>query len=176
MKQEIRKQTLEKRNSLTKDQIIEKSKKIKEKLFSSHSYKTAKTIMFYVSFGSEVSTEEMIKEALEEKKVCVPITEDHTIIPSLIEKYEDLDKKGKYNILEPSIMKKINKDNIDLVIVPGVAFDKELHRIGYGKGYYDKFMKDIKAKKIGLAFSEQIVELTPKDEWDVKLDKVISEV
>jgi len=173
MKYIIRKQTLEKRNALTKDDIKVKSLKIKEKLFSSHSYKAAKTIMFYVSIGSEVSTEEMIKESLEEKKVCVPITLNHNIIPSLIESFEDLDKKGKYNIPEPSVIKKINKDKIDLVIVPGVVFDKELHRIGYGQGYYDKFMSDIKAKKIGLAFNIQIVDIIPKEEFDVKLDKVI---
>ena len=176
MKQISRRVILNKRNRLTKDKIIEKSAIIKEKLFSSHAYKTAKTIMFYVSFGSEVKTDDMITEALEEKKVCVPVTDDHHITPALIESYEDLNKKGKYNIPEPSVIKKINKDNIDLVIVPGVVFDKENHRIGYGKGYYDKFMKDIKAKKIRLAFDLQLLQIIPKDEWDIRLDKVITEV
>ena len=60
-------------------------------------------------------------------------------------------------------------------MVPGIAFDKGNHRIGYGKGYYDNFLKNFKGKTIGLAFKMQILEIIPKDEWDVKLDKIIVE-
>lgn len=175
MKQINRRVVLRKRNRLSKEEIIKKSKIIKEKLFSSEEYKKAKTIMFYVSFGSEVDTIDMIKESLISKTVCVPVVKEGSIIPSTIEDIKELNKKNRYSILEPSKIKKIDKKDIDLVIVPGIVFDKNNHRIGYGKGYYDNFLKDFKGKRIGLAFSLQILEIIPKDEWDVKLDKVISE-
>jgi 5-formyltetrahydrofolate cyclo-ligase len=174
MKQINRRVILKKRNRLSKKDIIEKSKIIKEKLFSSKEYKKAKTIMFYVSFGSEVDTINMIKESLN-KTVCVPVVKDDKIIPSIIKEVKELNKKNKYKIPEPSKIRKIKKQDIDLVIVPGIVFDKQNHRIGYGKGYYDAFLKKLKAKKIGLAFSLQILEIIPKDEWDIKLDKIISQ-
>ena len=176
MKQINRRVILRKRNRLSKEEIIEKSKIIKEKLFSSEDYKKAKTVMFYVSFGSEVDTFDMIKESLKNKTVCVPIVEDSIIIPSIIKDIKELNKKNKYGILEPLKIKRIKKEDIDLVIVPGVVFDKRNHRIGYGKGYYDSFLKDFKGKTIGLVFKMQILEMIPNYRWDVKLDKVISEI
>jgi 5-formyltetrahydrofolate cyclo-ligase len=174
MKKINRRVILKKRNRLSRKEIIKKSKIIKEKLFSSKEYKKAKTIMFYVSFGSEVDTINMIKESLN-KTVCVPVVKDDKIIPSIIKEVKELNKKNKYKIPEPSKIRKIKKQDIDLVIVPGIVFDKQNHRIGYGKGYYDAFLKKLKAKKIGLAFSLQILEIIPKDEWDIKLDKIISQ-
>ena len=173
MKQINRRVILKKRNRLSKEEIIRKSKIIKEKLFSSKEYKKAKTIMFYVSFGSEVNTLDMIKESLNDKTICVPVCKKNKIIPSIIKDIKELNKKNKYKIPEPSKIKKIDKKDIDLVIVPAVVFDKRNHRIGYGKGYYDNFLKNFKGKTIGLAFKMQILEIIPKDEWDVRLDKVV---
>ena len=175
MKQISRRVILKKRNRLSKEQITEKSKIIKEKLFRTQEYKKAKIIMFYVSFGSEVETMEMIKESLKDKTVCVPIVKGDEMAASIIKNTKELNKRNQYGILEPSPIKEIKKEDIDLVIVPGVAFDKRNHRIGYGKGYYDKFLKGYKGKTIGLAFSLQILEIIPNSEWDVKLDKIISE-
>lgn len=175
MKQTSRRVILRKRNRLSKEDIDKKSSIIKERLFNSEEYKNAKVVMFYASFGSEVDTFEMIKEALKEKKVCVPIMNEEGLIAALIKDIKELSNKSKYGIPEPSNIKEIDKRNIDLVIVPGVVFDKRNHRIGYGKGYYDKFLKDFKGKKIGLAFKMQILEIIPNHDWDVRLDNVISE-
>ncbi len=117
----------------------------------------------------------MINESLKGKRVCVPSVEEGNITASIIRDVKELNKKNKYGILEPSELRKIDKKDIDLVIVPGIVFDKQNHRIGYGKGYYDNFLKDFKGKTIGLAFKMQILEIIPKDEWDVRLDRVISE-
>ena len=175
MKQINRRVILRKRNRLNKEEITQKSRIIKEKLFSSKEYKNSKTVMFYISFGSEVDTINMIKESLKEKDVCVPIVKGSIIFPSMISSIKELDKKDKFGILRPSKIKEIKKQKIDLVIVPGVVFDKKGHRIGYGKGYYDNFLRDFKGKTIGLAFNMQILEIIPKDEWDIQLDKVISD-
>jgi len=175
MKDINRRVIFKKRNRLSKEEIIKKSEIIKEKLFDSEEYKKAKAIMFYVSFGSEVYTMDMIKESLKNKTVCVPLIKGNKIVPSIIKNFEELDKKSSFGILEPSKIKKIDKADIDLVIVPGVVFDKRKHRIGYGKGYYDSFLKDFTGKKIGLAFKMQVLEIIPNHGWDVQLDKVISE-
>jgi|TARA_Y100000310_G_C20351074_1_gene654373 5-formyltetrahydrofolate cyclo-ligase len=175
MKHINRRVILRKRNRLSKEEVIKKSRIIKDKLFNSEEYKKAKIIMFYASFGSEVNTLDMIKESLKDKTICIPIVKNNIIIASKIKDIEELDKKNKYGIFEVSVIKKINTKDIDLVVVPGIAFDKKNNRIGYGKGYYDNFLKNFKNKKVGLAFNLQILEIIPNDEWDVRLDKVISE-
>lgn len=166
---------LKKRNRLNRKEITKRSSIIKKKLFDSKEYKNSKTIMFYVSFNSEVNTSIMIKESLKDKRVCVPIMKEKKLVASLIKSTKELNKKNKHGIVEPSRIKKIEKSKIDLVVVPGVAFDKNNHRIGYGKGFYDRFLENFKGKKIGLAFSIQLLEIIPKREWDVRVDKVITE-
>lgn len=175
MKRINRNVILRKRNRLSREERDIKSSIIKKKLFDSAFYKEAKTVMFYVSFGSEADTSGMIKEALKEKKVCVPVVEADGMTASEISKLGDLSAKNRYEIPEPSEPKKIDKDKIDLIIVPGVVFDKRNHRIGYGKGYYDSFLNGFKGRSIGLAFGMQVLEIIPRDEWDVQLDYVISD-
>ena len=169
----LRKAFLNKRNKLNKEEIKSKSKIIKEKLFSSKEFKKAKSVCFYVSFKSEVFTHEMIKEALKTKKVSVPIVKKDTLIISKIGSFKDLNKSNKYDNLEPSKIKEIKK--VDLIIVPAIVFDKKRYRIGYGKGYYDRLLKKINTKTIGLTFSSQIIEKIPIDDFDIKVNKVISD-
>ena len=131
--------------------------------------------MFFVSFNSEVSTHQMIKEALKTKTAVIPKVVHHEIEPSVILDFDNL-VPGKFGILEPIETMKIAYKNIDLVLVPGIVFDKEGHRIGYGFGYYDKFLKKVpKAIKIGLAFDFQIIDKIPTEIHDVLVDMIVSE-
>ena len=176
MKTQLKESILEKRNSLSKDEIIEKSNKIKLNLFNLESYKKSKTAMFFVSFGSEVSTHDIIKESIGRKTIVVPKVTGHEIEPSLILDFDSLVPSGKFGILEPIEIMKVAYKNIDLVLVPGIAFDKEGHRIGYGFGYYDKFLKKVpKAVKIGLCFDFQVVDKVPREEYDVPVDFIVTE-
>lgn len=176
MKTRLKQSILEKRESLTKDEILEKSAKIEEALISLPQYKKSKTVMFFVSFNSEVHTHEMIKNSLGKKTVAVPKITGHEIEPSLIIDFDNLVPAGKFGILEPIEAMKIACKSIDLVLVPGIAFDLEGHRIGYGFGYYDKFLNKVpKAVKIGLCFDFQIVEKIPKEEHDVPVDFIVTE-
>ena len=131
--------------------------------------------MFFVSFNSEVNTHEMIKNALGNKTTVVPKVEQHEIEPSVIIDFDNL-MPSKLGILEPIEAMKIAYKHIDLVLVPGIAFDMEGHRIGYGYGYYDKFLKKVpKAVKIGLCFDFQVVDKVPREEHDVPVDLVVTE-
>lgn len=175
MKNQLKQSILERRNSLPKEEIIEKSRKIHDKLFNLEQYKKSKTVMFFVSFNSEVNTHDMIKGALKSKTVVVPKVEHHEIEPSVIIDFDNL-IPAKFGILEPIELMKIAYKNIDLVLVPGIAFDKEGHRIGYGFGYYDKFLKKAhKAVKIGLCFDFQVVDKIPTEMHDVPVDLIVTE-
>jgi len=174
MKDKIRKLFLQKRNSLSIEDVEEKSRKIISKLKKDKDYIKAKTVMFYVSKEKEVNTQEIIKEALKEKKVIVPKVIGKGIVCCELKEFDKMEFSC-LGILEPKEVIKCDVSKIDLIIVPAVAFDKSSHRIGYGKGYYDELLKHAKAKKLGLAYDFQIVDKIPADEWDVKVDKVITD-
>ena len=176
MKRKLRNNILKKRDALSKKQIKDKSSKIKQVLFSLPEFKLAKTVCFFVSFNSEVDTHDMIKEALKQgKRVCVPIATDHTLILSKIKDFKELNKENKYGILEPSKLNKINKKDVDVIIVPGTVFDKQCHRIGYGKGYYDSLLKGYNGLSMGICFDLQLVDKVPRNDWDEKLDEIITD-
>ncbi len=176
MKDKLRKEILEKRNLLDKKELLKKSKKIIRKLKSLKNFKKAKTIMFYVSKDNEVYTHDIIKKSLKKKKIIVPVTDfkNKDLVPSELNDFSELEP-GYYNVLEPKNVKEVDVNEIDIVIVPGVVFDKNGNRIGYGEGYYDKFLKKTKALKIGLAFGFQVVDEIESEETDVPVDLIISE-
>ena len=176
MKKLLKESILEKRNSMTQSEINEKSNDIKKKLFDLDSFRKSKSIMFFVSFGNEVNTHEMIKEAMGNKTIIVPKVLQHEIEPSMILDFDNIVQSGKFNIPEPIEIMRVAHKNIDLVLVPGIAFDREGHRIGYGFGYYDKFLKKVpKAAKIGLCFDFQVVDQIPREEHDVPVDFIVTE-
>lgn len=176
MKKSLRDSMLEKRNSLGKEEIAERSIKIKENLFGLDEFKKSKVVMFFVSFGNEVDTHGMIKESLKSKIVAVPKVADNEIQPSIMMDFEQLILSGRFGILEPIEAAKINTKNIHIVIVPAIAFDRKGHRIGYGLGYYDKFLAKVpKALKIGLAFDFQVVDKLPIETHDIPVNLIVTD-
>ena len=180
MKKELRSSILEKRRCLPGEQVLEKSRRIKQRLFTLDEFKDTVTILFYVSYDNEVSTHEMIKESLAlGKHVVVPKVnkKDHTLCLSLLSKWDDLESCA-YDILEPKpdCIKEVPVESIDVMIVPGVVFDTQGNRIGHGMGYYDRLLqKNVKSHVIGLAFECQLVERIPVEKHDVCVEKIITE-
>ncbi|VVB62197.1 5-formyltetrahydrofolate cyclo-ligase family protein [uncultured archaeon] len=180
MKKDIRSTILKKRNSMPLSEVIEKSKRIKERVFHMGEYKEAKTILLYVSYDNEVCTHEMIKESLTMKKqVFVPKTDlnNRTIICSSLTSWDNL-IPGAYTILEPrqECVNEVPLESIDLMIIPGVAFDRHGNRIGHGMGYYDRLLeKKMRTHCLGLAFEIQIVKNIPTEKHDVKVEKIVTE-
>lgn len=176
MKNQLKEAILKKRNSLPNEEIIERSRKIGNNLLNLEKYKNSKTVMFFVSFNSEVNTHDMIRQALNNKTVIVPKVVHKEIEPSVIIDFDNLVPGNKFGIQEPIEEMKIAYKNIDLVLVPGIVFDKEGHRIGYGFGYYDKFLRKVpKAAKIGLAFDFQVLDKIPREMHDVPVDLIVTE-
>lgn len=177
-KEAIRRATIERRKDLSRQEIIEESARIKELLFGTEEFQEASIVMFYASFGSEVETYKMIEESLAlGKKVYLPIAikEKRTLEAALVANLSEL-KKGAYGILEPEKANIVSPNYLDLVIVPGVAFDIKGYRLGYGAGYYDNFLIKLQknATTIGLAFELQILESIPHEKFDVRVDKIIT--
>lgn len=131
-------------------------------------------IFTYVPLEDEVSTFEFIKKLLKKKKkVIVPKCVKGEIIPIQIKSIDDL-KKGTYNILEPKNNLEFDKNNIEIFFIPGTKFDKLNNRKGRGKGYFDKFLADVKEKPIiGLCYKNQIIEKLETNPWDIPMTKVL---
>jgi len=179
-KTRLRKKLMKIRSDLSKSEVFGKSNQIKRRFFEMDELKHAHAILFYVSYDNEVYTHDMIKESLSTgKKVVVPITdtEKHCLILSRLNNWNDLEY-GTYSILEPkkNCIDEVSLDEVDVIIVPGVAFDESGNRIGHGVGYYDKLLRNSKnASHIGLAFELQIVDRISAERHDVKVDKIVTE-
>lgn len=180
MKDELRRKIKEKRDNLSRSDVIKKSEKIKISLFEMDLFQNSKTILFYVSYGNEVYTYDMIKESLALNKIVVAPksnTIDNSLILSRLTDWSDLEI-GAYNILEPKIesIKEVDISSIDLIIVPGVVFDLSGNRIGHGKGYYDRLLNSANnISSIGLAYQFQIVNYIKSEKHDEKIDFIITE-
>jgi 5-formyltetrahydrofolate cyclo-ligase len=135
-------------------------------------FQTAKTICLYNSLPDEVDTHALIEELKSQKRIVLPSIQDGEIV---LHEYATSDKlaEGDYGILESQGCVFTDFDSIDLVIVPGVAFDTQGNRLGRGKGYYDRFLPKVPAHKIGLCFAFQYFENIVHDIHDVKMDEVV---
>lgn len=162
------------RLDLGSDEYIAKSNLIISKLKKHPDFINAKTIGIYVSFKNEVNTISLIEEIIKIKKVCVPKTKNHEMHFYLIDSLQEL-KKGNYGILEPNNDFLIYKKDIDLLIVPIVAYDMNHKRLGYGGGYYDRYLEDYHGNVIGLAFNFQQVENLPAEKFDLPIETIIDE-
>lgn len=172
MKNALRKKYLEIRkkikNKNSKDITIFKKVIINEKI------KEATTILIYVSTEDEVDTKKLIEYFLKNKKVAVPKVIGNDMNFYFINSLDDLEN-GYFNILEPKTKVEVKDFSNALSITPGVCFSKDGYRIGYGKGFYDRFYQKHKIYKIGLCYKECLVEKLPNDPFDINVDEVISD-
>lgn len=182
MKKEFRKKVINLRKKKDKDFIKHNSDIITDKLLNLDCIKNAKNIMLYLDFNNEVSTDSLIKKLLDLGKiVSSPITlkEERKLIPSQITDLKNGIQYGAYNIREPKseCSPAINIKDLDVVIVPAVAYDKNCYRLGYGGGFYDRFLENLRkdAVTIGIAFDLQIFDEVPKEPHDAQLDYIVTE-
>ena len=171
MKEKIRKEILEKRK--THKDSLKDALKIKERFFGIPFISSKNSYLLYYPHKNEVNTLPIIEELLSYgKKVLLPKVENREIIPILVEDLNQL-KNGFAGIKEPD-GKRVDKKGIDIVIVPAVAYDKRGYRLGYGHGYYDRFLSDYEGLKVGLAYDFQIVDTIPYENHDIPVDLVIT--
>lgn len=181
MKRAIRKEVLKKRDEISPDIKSVKNALIKQSLFSQPEFVTAKSVFFYASFRSEVETLSIIKESIKMGKIAVLPKVDknkHKLILYEIKDVVEL-SPGYMGIPEPSPGddRLVNLGEVDLVIIPGAAFDYSGNRLGYGGGYYDILLSEGKRKIpiIALAYEEQLVDSIPSETHDVKVDIIVTD-
>ena len=172
MKTELRKKYLLVRNNINKK--WKKDKVIYEKVINNSYVKNSDAILIYVSKDSEVDTINLIKYFLKYKKVAVPKVNNNIIEFYYIDSLDDLEK-GFFNVLEPITKKKVTNFNNVVCITPGICFNKKGFRIGYGKGYYDRFFSKYKIYAIGLCYQECLINNNFADIYDIKVNEVISD-
>lgn len=180
-KQTIRKEILSKLKLQKKQERINKSRRIQKKLFNLPEFRQAKIIMFYLSSEFEVDTLNMIKKAIKlDKKIAVPVisSDKADMVVSLVSGVTSELEVGPYGIKQPKAryLKPIPPEQLDLAVVPGVAFDDKGMRLGRGKGCYDRFLeaKSDETHTLGLAFTFQIVKNLPYNRHDHPVEQVIS--
>ncbi|GKX30059.1 5-formyltetrahydrofolate cyclo-ligase [Vallitalea longa] len=178
-KKEIRECYLDRRKKMSKDDVINRSMVIYNKIITSELYKECNELFIYVSNFNEVDTIKIIEKAWEDNKtVAVPKVEKKGIIKFYyINSTKDL-RKGKFNILEPSTLIEAVPSNKTLFIMPGVVFDKTKNRIGFGGGYYDRYLFKYREVFINIAicYDYQLLDMIPSDVYDVKPDYIFTEL
>ena len=164
------------KSSMNSQEVIEKSIQIQNLLMEQQEYKKAENIYIYVNYNQEVITTDIIKRSLlAGKNVYVPKVYNDTIKFHQIRSFEDDLAPGAYGIFEP-VSDVIDDLRDGLLIMPGLAFDMEFHRIGYGGGYYDRYLALSNSHiKLALAYNFQIFDLIPNDEFDRKVDVIITQ-
>ncbi len=174
-KSSLRKEMLAKRNAISDEEAEKKSAEITKRILEIKQVKGAKTIAVYIAKGSEVRTKRLVNELIKNNiEVLVPVTiGEEEIELYRFNSFEDL-TPGKFGIPEPKT-KTRGASEPEVVIVPGVAFDLDLHRLGYGKGYYDRLFQKLKTFKIGICYELQVIEKIPRHEHDQKLNMTVTE-
>lgn len=176
MKNTLRQSYRKKRDKLSEAEVKKNSSLIKQKLERLPEFKEAKMILMYASFKSEVHTHDIIKEFLHQKQIVLTKMDSKEKRLALFEVRDWTDlEENPVGILEPKIGREVYPQDIDLVIVPGVVFDTNGKRIGYGAGYYDRLLSEISGPKIALAFEVQIAKELPIDNYDINVDKILTE-
>ncbi len=173
MKKEfLRKKYKEKRdnikNKVTKDNLIY------QKVINNKDILSSKTLLIYISINNEVDTIKIINYFLNTKNIAVPKIIDNDMFFCYVTNLNEL-TSGKYNIPEPTNENIVTDFDNAICIVPGICYDKENYRIGYGKGYYDRFLSKNKIKTIGLCYKECMIEKIDNDKYDYKIDEVITD-
>ncbi|WMM23732.1 5-formyltetrahydrofolate cyclo-ligase [Tissierella sp. MB52-C2] len=180
-KKTLRKEILGKRSELSREEIIKYSNIISNEIYEMDLYKNAKRIMCFVSNGTEVETHPLIEQAIKDgKSIVVPITISETkeLLVSDVYSLSELEV-GDYDIEVPKkkFTRIVDPNTIDLILVPGVAFAKDGYRVGYGGGYYDRFLSKLlnPTPTIAIGFDLQIVDKVPTDKYDLPVDMIVTE-
>lgn len=177
-KKELRKQVKDELTALKLPLYEEWSLGIARQLYEDEDWKNASTVAITISRSPEVDTFQIIRKAWEQgKRVVIPKCESESRSMDFrqLTRFTQLESVY-FGLYEPIVSEteSVNQEDIDLVIVPGLAFDKSGYRLGFGGGYYDRFLANYHGKKLSLAFEKQIVNHVPREKHDIPVGKIIA--
>lgn len=175
-RERMRAQARERRSAISIIEVAELSARIAERVLHHPGYQAARAVMAYAGMQDEVRTDGLAREILRSgRALYLPVTgEDRRMWPARLLELSRV-RKGRFGILEPLDPTPANPLEMDLILVPGLAFDRVGNRLGYGGGYYDRFLPQCTGLKVGLAFEVQLMEAVPVERHDVPMDYLITE-
>ncbi len=177
MKTEIRKLNKEQRRNMDKYEVEHKSQLAAEYFVASDIYKNSAVIMLYMPLGNETDTSAIINQAFRDgKRVVFPVTDLNSgdITPYYANNNTEF-AEGAFSVREPINADIAPAEEIDTVIVPGIAFDRKGARIGFGKGCYDRFLRQFSAVKVGFCYEFQLCDKIYADAHDINMDFLVTE-
>ena len=172
----LRKQMKALREEMSALQVMEMSARICEKIIAMPEYRAARRIFCYNALPMEVQTGGLIREILRAgKELYLPVTGADNNMTAIRLRDPDKVHKGAFRVMEPDGDEAIDPAELDLVLTPGLAFDRAGGRIGYGAGCFDRFLPKCRGKIIALALEMQLVDRVPMDAHDVAVDLIVTE-
>jgi 5-formyltetrahydrofolate cyclo-ligase len=178
----VRQDMRRRRDAMGLDDVLNLSRAVEDRVFSCKDFSSCQNIMFFLSFGNELRTDEMITRALKDgKQVYVPrlIKRERRLEVCEINDMDQEFELGSYDIREPSQSnsKVVSPSIIDAIIAPGLAFDRSGGRIGFGGGYFDWLFKQLpdEALCLGVAYEFQVLGSIPQDSWDERVQTIFTE-
>lgn len=178
-KKKLRKEILSIRETLIDKDVIARSILLKNNFFSMLKDYAGKTVLGFMPFKNEIDVTLIIEELLRHQVKIVLPRVDKELHALRLYAVSDLTadvEPGVWGIREPiQSLEEIPPRELDYILIPGLAFDKERYRLGYGGGYYDRLLKNTNAVKIGVCYDFQRVEKVPTEVWDVPVDKIVTD-
>ena len=175
-KAEVRKKIRELKREVPLEEKIRRSEVIMRQVESLPAFQQAQTVLLYWSMADEVQTHAFVEKWYKDKVLLLPCVDGDDLRLRQYTGPECMVEGEQFGIGEPTGPEFTDLDSVELIMVPGVAFDHQCNRMGRGRGFYDRLLKSTpKALKVGVAFDFQMLEEIPVEEFDVKMDKVISE-
>lgn len=176
-KKTLRREIGERKCMLTAEEIERRSAILAQKLYETEQYRRAKSLYAYLSFNQEVHTNPIIERAWADgKRVAVPKVTGDSMVFIWIDSFKGLAPQGVFNIMEPIGDGPVADDAAALVLMPGLAFDPKGHRVGYGGGYYDRFLeREPNHPLVALCYDFQLFDRLVTDPHDVPVDIIITD-
>ncbi|MDL2215081.1 5-formyltetrahydrofolate cyclo-ligase [Dysgonomonas sp. OttesenSCG-928-M03] len=174
LKDKIRKEIADIKRKYTQEDLLGMSEEVFSVLEITGVFNDSRKICIYNAMNDEVATRQFIDRWIHAKEFYLPVVKDNDIILRRLQE-DTVFEKSKIGVFEPLGNDFTEYSKLDIIIVPGVAFDRKGNRLGRGKGYYDRFLNKVKATKIGICFDFQLLDQIPSDNWDIKMDMIVSE-
>ena len=171
-KTELRKEIADLKKQISTEQKQQEARAVFSKVETLSEFKSAENILLYWSTSDELSTHEIIEKWSNRKQIILPTIVGDKLILKPYMPGQNM-KKGALGIWEPDTVDTFT-ENIDLMIIPGIAFDSDKNRLGRGKAFYDRFLANKHLVKIGVGFDLQLLSHIPSEKSDIKMDKVIT--
>lgn len=174
-KETLRKELKKQRAACDTPMLEAKSSAIAEKVLKSRAFTDARTVFCYLSYNKEIKTDAIVEAVLkQQKRLAVPVVTGSVMVAAGVKSLDNFEKNS-YGILEPMDYTPFDKEEIDLIIVPGFGFNPFGYRVGYGGGFYDKYLDDFRGTALGLVFSDFVLYNFVPSGYDIPVNQLIIE-